>query len=47
MRYDDLTIINSGDTIHIEMMQGSDIYEKEGFSDSFVGFYGGLHDRVR
>lgn len=42
-----LTIINIGDTIYIEMMQGSDIYEKESFGAGFVDGNGGLYDCVR
>ena len=42
-----LTKTGGGDTIHIEIMQGSDIYEKESFSDSFVNGNGGLHDCLR
>ena len=42
-----LTKTGGGDTIHIEIMQRSDIYEKESFSDSFVNGNGGLHDCLR
>ena len=47
MRCAVLTKTGGGGKIHIEIMQGSDINEKEGFSDSFVNGNGGLHNCLR
>ena len=47
MRCAVLTKTGGGDTIHIEIMQRSEAYEKESFSDSFVNGNGGLHDCLR